>query len=74
MTRDQLINLLQRCPEDTKIYVRQGDNAWPAEARVFEETSETVLYFCANGGGNISANRNFPERYGARELQSKRLK
>lgn len=64
MTKEDMIALLEKLPPGTEIYSRQGDNAWPAKLRVFQEPA-IVAYITINANDH----RNFPEGYsGVKEI------
>lgn len=55
MKKQYLEALLSSLPDDTEIYIRVGDDAWPAKARFFN--NDNVLYLEHTAGDH----RNFPE-------------
>lgn len=61
MTKKDLLLILANLPDETEIYVRSGDNAWPAAQRMFKYQGkfQNVLYLETSSGNH----RNFPEGY-----------
>jgi hypothetical protein len=72
MTKEKLQAILDKLPAGTLIYVRQGDDAYPAHLRRFNESRPAVLYLDIVGEDESGDHRNFPEGYsGTREVAIK---
>lgn len=70
MSKEELIAQLQKLPNGTELFSRQGDNAWPVKLRVFEEGNGIAAYFDCQ----FDNHRNFPEHYsGVKEITQKLL-
>lgn len=65
VTREDLLNIIEKLPPGTEIFTRSGDNAWPTKVRVFQYGREVTAYMDYERGDH----RNFPEGYsGAKEI------
>lgn len=74
MTKEKLQAILDTMPASTLIYVRAGDNAWPARPRRFEYQGkpQNVLYLDHVGSDEDGDHLNYPEGYsGAKEIPVK---
>lgn len=66
MTKEQMQTVIDRLTSGTPIFVRQGDNAYPAKPRLFEEecaqgdTPGLVLYLEIDHK-RLNEHRNFPD-------------
>ena len=65
MTKEKLQAILDKMPAGTLIYLRQGDDAWPAHPRRFKEggPGPRVLYLEVVLEDEDGDHRNFPEGY-----------
>lgn len=61
MTKEELIAILDKVPAGTEIYVRSADNAWPAQARRFND-DPPVIYIDIDHS-RLDDHLNFPEGY-----------
>lgn len=71
MTKKELEKILKKLPDDAQIFVRSGDDAYPAKGRYFgdEGDGEHVLYFQIDQK-KTDYHRNFPEGYsGTKEIK-----
>lgn len=63
MDRDELIQLLQKLPEGTEVFIRGGagwpDDAWAPQMRVFTYNGRTTAFLEHKSGEHV----NFPEKY-----------
>jgi hypothetical protein len=65
MTKEKLQAILDTMPAGSLVYLRRGDDAWPAQARRFKEGGNLteVLYLEVVPEDEDGDHRNFPEGY-----------
>lgn len=65
MKAGDMAGILSQMKSSTEVYIRIGDDAYPAKLMVFKENDKLVPYLTIE---NTDEHRNFPARYGAKEV------
>ena len=69
MKAEDLKHAMDHLPAKQEVFVRQGDNAYPAKIRFFKENGKTIPYIEIDMEKK-DYHRNFPEGYrGAEEVK-----